>query len=86
METKKTSVLKTLIFLTVTLMMTACQGKASMPAERAEGDTIVMRYARNLCLIQHADYTEAIIRNPWDTDVFDFAHTANCIFASQFLQ
>ena len=67
METKKTSFLNTLIFLTVTLMMTACHGKASMSAERAEGDTIVMRHARNLCLIQHADYTEAIIRNPWDT-------------------
>jgi hypothetical protein len=67
METKMTSVLNTLIFLTVTLMMTACHGKASMPAERAEGDTIVMRHARNLCLIQHADYTEAVIRNPWDT-------------------
>ena len=67
METKKTSVLNTLIFLTVTLMMTACHGKASMHAERAEGDTIVMRHARNLCLIQHADYTEAVIRNPWDT-------------------
>ncbi len=32
-----------------------------------QGDTIPMRHARNLTLIQHAGYVEAVLRNPWDT-------------------
>ncbi len=31
------------------------------------GDTIQLRYAHNLTLIQHKDYIEAVLRNPWDT-------------------
>ena len=31
------------------------------------GDTIPMKYARNLTMVQHKDYTEVFIRNPWDT-------------------
>lgn len=31
------------------------------------GDTIPMRYARNLTIVKYADRTEVTIRNPWDT-------------------
>ncbi len=32
-----------------------------------QGDTIPMRHARNLTLIQYPNYVEAVLRNPWDT-------------------
>ena len=32
-----------------------------------QGDTIPMKYARNLTMVRYKDYTEVQIRNPWDT-------------------
>ncbi len=35
--------------------------------EGEQGDTIPMRYARNLTMVRYSDRTEVFIRNPWDT-------------------
>ena len=35
--------------------------------EGEHGDTIPLKYARNLTMVRYADRTEVLIRNPWDT-------------------
>ena len=47
-------------------LFTACNGNQSNKSEDT-GDTIPMKYARNLTMVRHKDYTEVTIRNPWDT-------------------
>ena len=50
---------------TATCTFTACHGgqpHTAMPA----GDTLVLRHAQYLTLIEHADYTEAQIHSPWN--------------------
>ncbi len=46
-------------------MLASCGHRVEGSSPQA--DTIPMRHARNLTLIQHADYVEAVLRNPWDT-------------------
>lgn len=67
MEKETTSILKTLGFIVAILVMAACNNKKTATGPAEEGDTLVMRHARHLCLIQHSEYMEAIVRNPWDT-------------------
>lgn len=47
-------------------LLVSCGGSGTSKSE-ADGDTIPMHYARNLTIVQHKDYTEVTIRNPWDT-------------------
>ena len=51
--------------ITTVLFLVAC-GNKTKQAE-GEGDTIPMRYARNLTIVEYPDYTQVTIRNPWDT-------------------
>ena len=46
--------------------LSACGGNKSDRSEEV-GDTIPMKYARNLTMVRYADRTEVMIRNPWDT-------------------
>lgn len=55
-----------LIILLFAWVLMACNGNGTKRASDA-GDTIPMRYARNLTMVEHEDYTEVFIRNPWDT-------------------
>lgn len=45
----------------------SCRQASGETGGNLTGDTIKLRYARHLTLVQHADGVEAIIRNPWDT-------------------
>lgn len=55
-----------IIVLLLLCLLVACNGnRTNMGGD--EGDTIPMKYARNLTMIAHKNYTEAFIRNPWDT-------------------
>lgn len=65
-EIRFPSPLKGIVFLFLLLSFFCCGDKASR-REPAHGDTIPMKYARNLTLIRHDGYTEVLIRNPWDT-------------------
>lgn len=54
----------------VMLIMTAlvavsCGSRHRRSSGEEGGDTIALRYARGIDLVEHADYTEAIIYNPW---------------------
>ena len=50
------------------LLLCSCKesGNASFSSDET-GDTLEMRYARNIKLIQYKDSFVAILRNPWDT-------------------
>lgn len=54
------------IIFCLLLGFVSCTGRQTQMQTDA-GDTIPMKYARNLTMVQHKDYTEVFIRNPWDT-------------------
>lgn len=55
-------------FLLLMLPLLASCGRGGSGAESPEGgDSIAMRYARNLSMTRRDGYIEAHIRNPWDT-------------------
>lgn len=47
--------------------LSSCNPNSGNAKKDAGGDTIALRYARLLTLVQHPDCMEAIIRSPWDT-------------------
>ena len=49
------------------LSLSACGGRGKASSVSQEGDTLRLRYAANLCLVQYPDYLLASVRNPWDT-------------------
>lgn len=57
------------IIITATMVctLTSCQGGKS-PHTHVQGDTLALRHAEYLTLIEYEDYTEVQIRNPWDKD------------------
>ena len=50
----------------VLCMLCACNGKKLNTTDET-GDTLSLRHARNLCIIEYKNRTEVCIRNPWDT-------------------
>ena len=55
--------MKYLLLLLITLL-TACHSRPS--GTPTDADTLHLRHAHYLTLIEHADYTEVQIRNPWN--------------------
>ena len=54
--------------LCAVLCLTACGGhKTASSSNDQEGDTLVMRHAKNLTVIHYDHYTAVKLRNPWDT-------------------
>ena len=52
--------------VTIVLLLSACGG-GSKTSSAFEGKILPLKYAENLTLIQGEGYTEAVLRNPWDT-------------------
>ena len=52
--------------VTIVLLLSACGG-GSKTSSAFEGKILPLKYAENLTLIQGEGYTEARLRNPWDT-------------------
>ena len=52
--------------VTLVLLLSACGG-GSKTSSAFEGEILPLKYAENLTLIPGEGYTEAILRNPWDT-------------------
>ena len=52
--------------VTIVLLLSACGG-GSKTSSAINGEIIPMKYAENLKLMKGDGYTEAILRNPWDT-------------------
>ena len=56
------------LIVTLVLLSSACGGgsKTSSVYEDA-ADTLIFRYAENISVVKHADFTKVVLRNPWDT-------------------
>ena len=52
--------------VTIVLLLSACGG-GSKTSSAINGEMIPMKYAENLKLMRGDGYTEAVLRNPWDT-------------------
>ena len=55
-----------LSIVTIVLLLSACSG-GSKTSSAFKGEVLPLKYAENLTLIQGDGYTEARLRNPWDT-------------------
>ena len=69
METPLIPALRALLWATITSLIVACTSapRGGQTASNDEGDTLALRYARNLTLVQFEDRIEVSLRNPWDT-------------------
>ena len=56
-----------LILLMVVFLSVAACGRHQTKSDDSQGDTIPLRYAHNLTIVEFDDRTEVTIRNPWDT-------------------
>lgn len=53
--------------VTLVLLLSACGGRSKTSSAFVNEKTIPLKYAENLTLIKGNGYTEARLRNPWDT-------------------
>ena len=54
------------IVITV-LLLSACSGRSKTSSVYMPGDTLQLKYAENLLIIEKSNYTVVNLRNPWDT-------------------
>lgn len=59
------SIFSVIIFIVLPFIHSCGGGNAVSYGE--EGDTVAMKYARNITMVDYGDYTVATLRNPWDT-------------------
>ena len=45
-------------------MLVSCGGRQTTASQEA-GDTVVFKYATQLSIVRHKDYTEVVVKNPW---------------------
>ena len=58
--------MKTITTLFVAILLLASCGRGQAPQNHPEGDTLTLRHAEHLTMIQYEDYTEVQIHNPWN--------------------
>lgn len=54
-------------FIAVLCALASCKGSGAASSSAPSGDTIDLKYTANLTMIDRDGYTEAVVRNPWDT-------------------
>lgn len=52
------------LLLSVVVALTGCRGGNTFPIA-TDGDTLQLKYASLLTIVEHEGYTEATVRNPW---------------------
>lgn len=62
---KRCSLFIPIYIIGVLLALTACHGGKGGAAATAEGDTLKLKYARYLTIVDYGDYTEVILADPW---------------------
>jgi iron complex transport system substrate-binding protein len=45
-------------------LLVSCGGRQTTASQEA-GDTVVFKYATQLSIVRHKDYTEVVVKNPW---------------------
>jgi len=48
----------------LTALLVSCGGRQTTASQEA-GDTVVFKYATQLSIVRHKDYTEVVVKNPW---------------------
>ncbi len=56
---------KSFIFFIVPFLIVSC-GKTQTAANNEEGDTLIFKYAHNICIVKHAGYTKVTMSDPWN--------------------
>ncbi len=55
----------TLVIVLVFSLFSSCQGNRGDKNSSVEGDTIALKYAQLLTMVDYGDYTEVTVANPW---------------------
>ena len=55
-----------ILYILLSLLLLSCNGNSSRGLSET-GDTLCLRYAKNLTIVTYPDRTEVTMRNPWDT-------------------
>ncbi len=50
----------------LTTLFFSCAGGSNSPVREDDGDTLSLRYATLLCMVEHETYTEVSIQDPWN--------------------
>ena len=53
------------VFITSIVLLSSCGG-GRQASTRDEGDTVHLRYAKNLTIVRHDGYTEVSLKDPWN--------------------
>lgn len=53
--------------ITAVAFLASCKGGHASSSSETGGKDIELKYAENLTIREHPDYTEVTVRNPWDT-------------------
>ena len=56
--------MKHIVFILLTALLVSCGGRQTTASQEA-GDTVVFKYATQLNIVRHKDYTEVVVKNPW---------------------
>ena len=56
--------MKHIVFILLTALLVSCGGRQTTASQEA-GDTVVFKYATQLNIVRHKDYTEVEVKNPW---------------------
>ena len=56
--------MKHVLFILLTALLVSCGGRQTTASQEA-GDTVVFKYATQLNIVRHKDYTEVVVKNPW---------------------
>ena len=56
--------MKHIIIILLTALLVSCRDRRTT-ASQETGDTVVFKYATQLTIVRHQDYTEVTLKNPW---------------------
>lgn len=56
---------KSFIIFIVPFLIVSC-GKRQTAANNEEGDTLIFKYAHNICVVRHKGYTKVTMSDPWN--------------------
>lgn len=64
---RTTKILKLTIYIVMCVLLSACKGgKQNSFAQMGAGDTLQLKYAKNLCIVKHEGYTVVTMADPWN--------------------
>ena len=54
-----------ILFLSLLVVFASCGGNRKTFVSTDEGDTLTMKYAQRIIIVEHEDYTEVTLKHPW---------------------